>query len=189
MEGSEHSSDIKVFHDLNLIQSNNKKINHHTLSHISDWSNEIDSANDSSLDWLAKELFKEESNSNQLSSNQKKNYQFDYKENNKSLHFESQEEGIVLADLPECSGLVNFIDKTLTLSNQNIIQALSNTFDNNKNQNENKYTITFHDLLEGFKYDCHVITEQLKGVKGILGNLKINIIPSFIFSSEIYLGL
>ena len=73
MEGSENDSDIKVLQDLNLIQSNNKKIGQHTLSHISDWSKEIDGANDSSLDYLAKELFNEESNSNHLSSNQLKN--------------------------------------------------------------------------------------------------------------------
>ena len=97
------------------------------------------------------------------------NFQSDYKENNIPIELEFQDEGVVLADLPEWSGLVNFIDKTLTLSNQNIIQVLSETLDNNKKQSE-KYSITFHDLLEGFKYDCHVITEQLKGVKDILGN-------------------
>lgn len=169
MEGSENDSEIKVFQDLNYEDEKDNNIGQNTLSNISDCFKELGEASDSSLDCLAKELFREDSNSNNLSSNNnKKNSQFNYKTNNKSLALESGEERVILGDLPECSGLVNFIDKTLTLSNQNIIQALSESIDKNKEKN-GKYSITFHDLLEGFKYDCHVITEQLSGIKSTAG--------------------
>jgi hypothetical protein len=115
---------------------------------------------------LAKELFKEDSNSNKLSSNKKDNQQYN-NDCKKSFDFDSEEEGVVLGDLPECSGLVDFIDKTLTLSNQNIIQALSGNFDNKHDGEE--YSISFHEMLESFKYDCHVINEQLSGVKETIG--------------------
>jgi hypothetical protein len=84
----------------------------------------------------------------------------------------SGEEGVVLGDLPECSGLVEFINKTLTLSNQNIVQALSGTIEKQKEKN-GKYSVTFHDMLEGFKYDCHVITEQLNGIKNIISKMAV----------------
>jgi len=168
MEGSENSSEIKVYQELDWEQSNQKKMDHNTISHISEWSKEMGEANDSSLDWLAKELFRDDSNSHNLSSNNKKSIQFDYKLHNKSM--DSEEEGVVLGDLPECSGLVDFIDKTLSLSNQNIMRALSGTLDKQK-EGEGKYSITFHDWLEEFKYDCHVLKEQLTGIKSIIGKL------------------
>ena len=138
---------------------------HSFTSHISECSKEMGEANDSSLDCLAKELFREDSNSRNLSSNNKKSEQFNYQPDAKSAN--SGEEGVVLGDLPETSGLVNFIDKTLTLSNQNIMRALSGTLE--KQNDKGKYSITFHDMLEGFKFDCHVLKEQLSGVKQVLG--------------------
>lgn len=170
MEGSENSSEIKVFQELGYDQSNNKKIEHY-ITHISECSKEMGEVNDSSLDCLAKELFRDDSNSHNLSSNNKKSSQFDYQHNNKSIH--SGEEGVVLGDLPECSGLVDFIDKTLTLSNQNIIRALSGTLEK-QNENKGKYSITFHDMLEGFKYDCHVMKEQINAIKETVGMKKFN---------------
>lgn len=77
------------------------------------------------------------------------------------------DEPVILGELPECNGLVDFIDKTLTLSNQNIIQALSETLEQKK-ADAGQWSITFHDLLEGFKYDCHVINEQIYGIKNVL---------------------
>lgn len=168
MEGSDNDSEIKVFQDVNYGKSSQKVPNLNTLSHISDFSKEMEGVNDSSLDCLAKELFKEDSNSKNLSSNKKKNNQFNYKAHSDSEDLDSAEKGVILGDLPECSGLVDFIDKTLTLSNQNILQALSETLDNKKDD-PGRYSLTFHDLLEGFKYDCHVIYEQLAGVKNIVG--------------------
>ena len=163
MEGSDSDSEIKVFQGLEYGESGHKNPAQNTLSVISNMSKEMDGANDSSLDCLAKELFREDSNSNNQELNENKQLGFLNKDPNESLDFDSGEEGVVLGELPECSGLVDFIDKTLTLSNQNLIQALSCTYDK-KNEGE-KYSITFHDLLEGFKYDCHTITEQLAGVK------------------------
>jgi hypothetical protein len=160
MEGSESDSVIKIFNDASYEPSNQKRPGQNTLSNISDYSKEMECVNDSSLDCLAKELFKEDSNSNNLSSNKKKGIQFDYKEEKNSMGFDSGEEGVVLGELPECSDLVDFIDKTLTLSNQNIVQAMSVN-----------YISLSNNLQEGFKYNCHVVTEQFSEMKSVIGKL------------------
>jgi len=72
-----------------------------TLSNISDMSKEMSGANDSSIDCLAKELFMEDSNSNNLSSNKIKDPQFNYKQEKDSIDLDSGEEGVVLGELPE----------------------------------------------------------------------------------------
>ena len=185
MEGSENSSEIKVFQELGYDQSNDKKIEHY-ITQISQCSKEMGEVNDSSLDWLAKELFRDDSNSNNLSCNNKQVANSSASMINKSLL--SGGVGGAVGDLPAYSGLVDFIDKTLTLSNQNIVRGLLGSL---KTQwNNGKYSTTFHDILEGFKYDWHLLTEQLKGVKNIIGKSimlesKTNYISIFIWIIDI----
>ena len=114
MEGSENSSEIKVFQELGYDQSNDKKIEHY-ITQISQCSKEMGEVNDSSLDWLAKELFRDDSNSNNLSCNNKQVANSSASMINKSLL--SGGVGGAVGDLPAYSGLVDFIDKTLKPQN------------------------------------------------------------------------
>ena len=71
MEGRDNIEEIKAIKDHNYILGYSNKPALNTISNISDMSKEIQGANDSSLECLAEELFREDGASHN-SSNKKK---------------------------------------------------------------------------------------------------------------------
>ena len=149
MEGEEYDFEFKPQYEINFEASNQNKIALNTLSNISDMSKEMQGVNDSSLDYLADELFQENSNSNNPSSNKKKKQPIFNIEKNGSLVLDSIEGGQIMGDFSEYSGLADFIDKTLTKSNKNMKQAINGKFE--KIDEKENSSISFLDLGEEFQ--------------------------------------